>query len=680
MTRNVIPPEVVNDINELLNTLNNVNANTDDVEDKLDNVISELQDIEVDVESVDVNTDDVETKLDTVISELQDVEVDTEANTSELQDINTELDSINSFIDAIENTVKDDGVPADDTGVPPHLRVHNGGIQPDDDLAFDRASGVVDSFNDSLNADEEVTVNGFTDSDGWATIELFISSDQQSALQGVKVDYTDDVQGSQDVLATRTKTFTPESVDKGYETFKFETDLDGFRVRYKNGSTAASDVDIITTLRTSSSPDAANYVDKNTLGDNFVRVGTSAEESGLKIGDPASLFGDLETIERTTLLDVSSSFGTSTLRDETDSTNSGSLVEDPNDNGEIILSTGATANSTVDLRTAAYGRYTPGYSAQAGMGIRLSSLWTEGEGRWGYFGDTNDSGSGFYFGYDGDQQETFIGRLVLGVEVDRVYKSNWNGQDIDSILDKDFDPREGYIYQIDFSWYGYGIINFYIVGQTIDTTSGRTPRQETVTVHSLVVENETSIPDPNEPIRVELENGSNGDDNRLAVGGRQFSVFGTVSQEYRITSETVFDSAFDNGSWTYIMSWQRRDAGTDANARLDVQSLDISVDQTSKYALVINANLSGTNYNDPSLTPSDETLLEVSTTGSFDGIGTGRKVWESSTEVGTGNNAFSGEAQDVDVDFGQNGEVTLLAFGDGGAGEMTTTMRLQEDW
>jgi len=680
MTRNVIPPEVVNDINELLNTLNNVNANTDDVEDKLDNVISELQDIEVDVESVDVNTDDVETKLDTVISELQDVEVDTEANTSELQDINTELDSINSFIDAIENTVKDDGVPADDTGVPPHLRVHNGGIQPDDDLAFDRASGVVDSFNDSLNADEEVTVNGFTDSDGWATIELFISSDQQSALQGVKVDYTDDVQGSQDVLATRTKTFTSESVDKGYETFKFETDLDGFRVRYKNGSTAASDVDIITTLRTSSSPDAANYVDKNTLGDNFVRVGTSAEESGLKIGDPASLFGDLETIERTTLLDVSSSFGTSTLRDETDSTNSGSLVEDPNDNGEIILSTGATANSTVDLRTAAYGRYTPGYSAQAGMGIRLSSLWTEGEGRWGYFGDTNDSGSGFYFGYDGDQQETFIGRLVLGVEVDRVYKSNWNGQDIDSILDKDFDPREGYIYQIDFSWYGYGIINFYIVGQTIDTTSGRTPRQETVTVHSLVVENETSIPDPNEPIRVELENGSNGDDNRLAVGGRQFSVFGTVSQEYRITSETVFDSAFDNGSWTYIMSWQRRDAGTDANARLDVQSLDISVDQTSKYALVINANLSGTNYNDPSLTPSDETLLEVSTTGSFDGIGTGRKVWESSTEVGTGNNAFSGEAQDVDVDFGQNGEVTLLAFGDGGAGEMTTTMRLQEDW
>lgn len=553
--------------------------------------------------------------------------------------------------------------------------------QPDGDVVRDKTGGLVASFTGQLTADETVTVtDGFVDSDGWGSIEIFVAADEGSALEGVKLDYTDDVQNGQTVRATRSKTFTGESVDIGFETFKFETDLDGFRVRYANGDTA-TDISLFVTLRSDEAFDSANYVGKNTLGDNFVRVGTSEAEEGLKIGQPTSLFGDLESIERTTLLDVSSSFGTSTLRDETGATGSGAIAEDPNDNGEIELATGTTPDSTIDLRTAAYGRYTPGYSAQAGIGVRLiGQPWPEGEGRWGYFSDSG-VGSGFYFGYDATEDALFIAVSDSGTEKIRVYESDWNGQDFQNVFDKPLAPEDGYIYQIDYSWYGYGIINFQIVAQTINTISGRTPRQETITVHSVVIDGDTSIPDPNEPIRAELENGANGADNRLAIGGRQFSVFGEESDEVRITSDTRFDAPFDAGAWTYIMSWRRGDVAGDANARLDFADMDLVVDQTCKIALVLNADVTGTAYDLPTLTPQGETLLEVSKTGTFNGIGTGRKVWEGSIFVGERGNSPPGTLDvDAEVDFGQNGELTLLIQGEGGGGAVETTMRLEEDW
>jgi len=625
------------------------------LEQLLDDIEQTLSDLEVDAETINLNVDELESKLDT--------------NISELETINADLG---------DNVRQEDGHGSSISNL---SLIQGHGEQPDGDMVGDKASGQVAIFDGSLNTGEEVTItDGFVDSDGWASIEVFVSAEAPSALEGVKVDYTDDVQGTQTVRGTRTKSFTGEDVDQEFATFKFETDLDGFRVRYENNGEAATDIEVVVTLRTEPAFDSANYVDKNTLGDNFVRIGTNKESEGLDIGSPTSLFDDLETIERTTLVDLSSSFGTSVLRDEIDSTGSGVIAEDPNDAGEIVLSTGNTADSQINLRSAAYGRYTPGYSAQIGMGIRVPvNNWTEGEGRWGYFGN-DTSGSGFYFGYDASQQETFVARLVAGTEVERIYQSNWNGVDIEDVLDKDFRPEDGYIYQIDYSWYGYGIVNFQIVGQSIDTISGRTPRQETVTVHSIVVNEDTSIPDPNEEIRVELENGTNGDDNRLNVGGRQFSVFGTVSQEKRITSDTVFDAGFSGNSWTHIMSWTRDDTNVDANARLDVQNLDIGVDETCKFAVVLNADVTGTNYQNPELVPDDESLLAVSFDGTFNGIGNGRKVYSGSVELGGQGNAQTEVNPDVDVDFGQNGVVSLIFQGNGTAGEVSTTMRLEEDW
>jgi len=72
--------------------------------------------------------------------------------------------------------------------------------------------------------------------------------------------------------------------------------------------------------------------------------------------------------------------------------------------------------------------------------------------------------------------------------------------------------------------------------------------------------------------------------------------------------------------------------------------------------------VSGTTYNNPSLTPSDETLLGVSLAGTFNGIGNGTKVWEGSVRVGTGGpTQLSDLSPEVDVRFGQNGVLSLIA-------------------
>jgi len=554
--------------------------------------------------------------------------------------------------------------------------VQNIGQQPDGDYVGEQATGVADSFQGSLNVGESYESEWF-DTDGYGSIQLFIAADVESTPQGLEIEYTDDAQAdTPTVQATKSFSYSGEAVERGYEDYNLEVLLDGFRFRYTNNGNQATDISIFATLRSDLALDGADYVGTNTLGDRFVRVGTSSEEDGLKIGQPTSLFSDLSTITRQTVLDLTSSFGTSTLRDEINTTGSASVSEDPAANGEIELSTGTTPDSFIELRTAEYGRYTPGFSAQAGVGIRLPTLFTEGEARWGYF----DAGNGFYFGYDGDQQELFVARRAGGTETERVYRSNFNGFDFESIYDKPFDPTEGYIYQIDFSWYGYGIINFQVVAQTTDTISGRTPRQETINLHSISVNNDTSTTDPNEPIEVEIENGANGDDNLIRVGGRQFSVFGQPPSDERITAETNENTTVGADDWDHIMSWRRANGTEDRNSRIFFNNLDIGIDQTSRLALVVNADVTDTTYQTPRLTDADETLLEVSTAGTYNGIGNGTKAWEGSVQVGGTGNAQASISPEVNLSVGQVNVVSLIGYGVGGSGTGISTMRFEEDW
>lgn len=553
--------------------------------------------------------------------------------------------------------------------------------QPDGDKVEKKMDGFAFSDSYSLDINESIPPTDWFDTDGWATIEILINCDTTSAPDGLVVEYTNDVQAdTPTVQASRNKEFTIQDANRGFAVYEFPVLLDGFRIKYTNNGKVATDVDIFVSLRTQETEETNQYVGTNSLGQEFLRVGSTSESTGIKIGEPTSLFGDLTTIERSTVVDLTSSFGTSIVRDEIISTGSGSITQDPDPaTGEIVLSTGTTPDSTIDLRSASYGRYIPGYSAQAGLGIRIDTLPTEGEVRWGYFDESN----GFYWGYDPDQGELFVARREDGVEVERVTQSNFNGFDADEFFSRDFVLDEGNIFQIDFSWYAYGIINFKVVSQTQDVKSSRTPKQETATLHSFAVRQDTSTADPNQPITVQAENGANGEDVQVRIGGRQFSVFGELPDRGRLTAETNPDGTYADGAWSHIMSWRRRNGSTglEANARLDIEDLDFGANESVKLAIVINADITTNNFSLPSLTPAGETALEVSIDETFNGIGNGTKVWEGSVDVpGTG--VAEADIRDVDINigFGQNNVVSLIAQGIGGSGTSISTMRLLEDF
>ena len=269
------------------------------------------------------------------------------------------------------------------------------GEQPDGDWVANRATGELFSETVDIGSNETYTSDWF-DTDGWASLEVYVASDAVSQGDGVKFEYTMDVQAeTPSVDGNAIREYGTENAERGFAFLKAEANLDGFRFVFENNGTAVTDVDIIATAKTQLSLDGAEYVDQNTLANNYLRVGTDFNAQGLKLGEPSSLFGDLATIERTTVLDISSTFGTSVIRDEITTTGSATVAQDPDTTtGELVLETGTTANSEIELATAEYGRYTPGYSAEAGMGIRIPDPPTEGEARWGYF----NGDDGFYFG------------------------------------------------------------------------------------------------------------------------------------------------------------------------------------------------------------------------------------------------------------------------------------------
>ena len=189
-----------------------------------------------------------------------------------------------------------------------------------------------------------------------------------------------------------------------------------------------------------------------------------------EIAGHRTLFDELIVSERTPLIEINSALGISVLRDVTAATNTGAVT---NSGGENVLSTGTTTASTASLTTVEYGRYYPGTSAQMGMGIRAPGTYTgTAFAEWGYFGSTDG------FGYGVDATDDYLFYTRAGSQT-KVYQTDWNVDAMDGTgpSGATLDISQGNIYQINFSWYGYGAIEWYVV---MDGFSGR---QTPILVH-----------------------------------------------------------------------------------------------------------------------------------------------------------------------------------------------------
>ena len=144
----------------------------------------------------------------------------------------------------------DDGLDNVDVA---NVRAVPSGQQPDGDYVNGKADGT--AFSNSTPLTAGLTYDsGWIDTDGWISIELFVTADQLSTVGGISVDFTDDVQGAATVRATQTYSYTQADIDRGHLTLSFPTRLDGYRVRYTNGSVDQGSFFIQSDLRTNTSP------------------------------------------------------------------------------------------------------------------------------------------------------------------------------------------------------------------------------------------------------------------------------------------------------------------------------------------------------------------------------------------------------------------------------------------
>lgn len=112
------------------------------------------------------------------------------------------------------------------------------GQQPDGDFVNATADGLAFETSALLGVGGVYT-SPWQDTDQWRSLELFIKADHTSAINGVQIQFTDNVQtATPTVQATITRTFTDADVARGFVIYRLPAALDGVRVIYTNDGVA----------------------------------------------------------------------------------------------------------------------------------------------------------------------------------------------------------------------------------------------------------------------------------------------------------------------------------------------------------------------------------------------------------------------------------------------------------
>lgn len=322
-----------------------------------------------------------------------------------------------------------------------------------------------------------------------------------------------------------------------------------------------------------------------------------------------SQFNELRVAQKTPIVELTSVYGLSDLRDVVFTTGSGTVT---NTSTEYQVSTTGSGADSAVLESALRGRYEPGYAGEAGIGIRIPTAPTGDQvARFGMF----DGQNGAFFGVT--STNIFVAIRRGGADT-VINQSAWNVDPLDGSgpSGATLNLSKGNIYQIVFTWYGYGVIEFRVV--LPDPTTGA---QEVVTVQRYSPSGQTSIIDPNQPLRAEVDNGGTAVAFDLFVGGRQYNIIGKYRPVNRVTSER---RTVTNVGTTLIpvISFTRKAVFPASSARANSVSVGlekISIISTTdlNYQVLLGGTIDGAYANYPTATtiiPDSETALLVNTT------------------------------------------------------------------
>lgn len=383
-----------------------------------------------------------------------------------------------------------------------------------------------------------------------------------------------------------------------------------------------------------------------------------------------SLFGEQRVAERTPVIELNSAYGVSNVRDVISVSNSGTVTAAST--GEILLSTGATASSTARLDSAERIRYIPGFDAEIGIGIRIPTLPTGNqEAKWGV--RNPDQTEGIYFGVDATG--FYVATLRNSVET-KIYDTLFNINKLDGAEGEEIDRRfdidlsEGNIFQVDYSWYGYGQIVWEVTG----IPTGRN-KQVPIRCHQAKIDGTTSVQSPNLPIFIEATNGGDAADFDVYVGGRQASVVGRYVPKYRTTAQARASVSTTTTSLP-LVSFRNKSGFEDRTIQID-DALAIVASQDHVIEFYINPTLTDASWTTPTNATASETALETDVSATA--LSGGTLVFSYYAAAGLGAQERPVESLAV-FDIPENQIVTMAARTVTGTGTCKGFFRIREEW
>jgi hypothetical protein len=396
----------------------------------------------------------------------------------------------------------------------------------------------------------------------------------------------------------------------------------------------------------------------HTIDSNSITIIDSVANQSVSVNNlNLSAFDELRVAEKTTMFDIKSFYGKSSYRDTYNVTGSAAISNVLNEGQYELYVSGA--NDTAVLTSVERGKYIAGLIGEAGIGVRIpQSLQSNQFIRFGLYDDSN----GFYFTFNKDGLN--VGRRKAGVDfVTSNTDLNIDKLDGNGPSEVVYNPINGYIHDIRFSWYGYGVIEYSISTQT------KGGAQTGVLIHRMAVSNETSISSPNLPLRAEIQNNGTSGSNALFISGRQYSLIGKYTPSCRPCASYVNNVTVNSGVFVPIMSIRKKLGYY--GIPVCIKTADVVVSTTQLVQIRSGGTLTGAVWsNVPNQDPT-ETCIEFDSTSSA--ISGGQVLWTGLMDPNRNTfieEFFLQEARSVSVCIQNIGNV----------GTISTALRWVEEW
>lgn len=313
----------------------------------------------------------------------------------------------------------------------------------------------------------------------------------------------------------------------------------------------------------------------------------------------------LQTIQKHVVFNLIPFFGVTSLRNTIITSGSGTVTN--NYESEIKINCSG-ANDSATLRSIQRGVYIPGLTCEAGIGIRLPSALTGNQVlKWGYMSNQN----GFYFKLTSTDFQVCIMNNTVETCISR---ENFNNDRLDGNGQSGnlLDFSKGNIFHILFSWYGFGLVTFSILGQTLSS------KQTTISIHDYQTIGHTSTRLPNLPIQIILNNNGTVANTDVFVAGRQFSVLGIYTPIFR--EITMHKYLFSISHETFLPIFSIKLKSEYVGCTVNISDIRIKSSVDCEVKILCKSNLTSSSWVENPYASESACLIDISSTAISDGI------------------------------------------------------------